>query len=275
MDRKMNKRSFWLSFTLSSAVVLSACGNNEANDPDLNAAENNSNTDVPVNNTAEEANNADVPGEENNDEDEEVDKGNNENDVNQDEDVNKGNHGDDVNQNDNNEEQTNEESEKADADLKEKAETVVEALEEKDYHTLADMTHKRGALFSPYINIDTEQDPMFSPEEISEFAETEETYNWGVQDGTGEDIVLTPADYHEQYLFARDFTEADEIEKNANEGQGHMPFNGDEIYPEAEYVAFHVEEDPEELNWASLHLGFEKDDGDYQLVAVLVDRWTI
>ncbi|SES26775.1 hypothetical protein [Salisediminibacterium halotolerans] len=169
----------------------------------------------------------------------------------------------------------NEPAEEDDPDIKEKAETAVEALKEKDYDTVADMTHTRGALFSPYINIDTEQDPMFSPDEISQFPETEETYDWGVQDGSGEDIILTPSEYHDKYLFVRDFTEADKIEKNANEGQGHMPFNGDEIYPEAEYIAFHVEEDPEQLNWASLHLGFEEDDGEYQLVAVLVDRWTI
>ncbi len=161
--------------------------------------------------------------------------------------------------------------------LRERADDVVIALEYKNFESLANVVHpEKGVRFSPYAHIDTEQHLTFEAEEVMEFGNDEEKYTWGVQDGSGHEINLTPSEYYEQYIYIRDFSrEASVININEIEAHGNLLINVEEVYPDADFVSYYVTPGEDELDWANLILAFEEFDGDWYLVGLAVDRWTI
>ncbi|MCE7794075.1 hypothetical protein K8O68_16930 [Salipaludibacillus sp. CUR1] len=164
-----------------------------------------------------------------------------------------------------------------DDELRDKADDVVIALENEDYQSLANYVHpEEGVRFSPYGHVDPEEHLTFSREEVQEFAEDEEEYEWGIQDGSGEPIILTPSEYYEDYVYIRDFSrEAEEILVNEIESRGHIEVNVEEVYPDGEFVSYYVSETDEELNWANMILSFAENNGGWYLTGVTIDKWTI
>ncbi|RDW19772.1 hypothetical protein [Oceanobacillus chungangensis] len=160
--------------------------------------------------------------------------------------------------------------------LRETADAVVDALGNKDFASFASFVHPaKGVRFSPYIYVDVEEHLQFSAEKIGNFTNDSETYTWGSVDGSGNPIELTPSEYYDEFIFIRDFTQADEVTINDIQTRGSMIVNVEEVYPEASFVSYYVDGTKQELDWADLILVFEKEKDTWYLVGLVVDRYTI
>lgn len=156
---------------------------------------------------------------------------------------------------------------------------VLELLKEKDMEGLSNYVHPdKGLRFSPYGYIDVENHLVFSAEEVAGLADDDSGYTWGAYDGSGEPVELTFDEYYDQFIFDEDFTNPQLIGNNVRVGQGNTVNNIGEVYPEARFIELHFQEiDPkyEGMDWRSLRLVFEELDGQWYLVAIIHDQWTI
>ena len=155
------------------------------------------------------------------------------------------------------------------------------ALKQKEMKKLAGMAHpNKGIRFSPYGHIDQDKDLTFLPAQLEKLAEDQTVYKWGAYDGSGEPIELKFSDYYARFIFDADFTEAKQKAYNTVIGKGNTLVNIAEVYPAPghEFSEYHFPGfDPkyEGMDWKSLRLVYEKMDGQYYLVGVIHDQWTI
>lgn len=163
--------------------------------------------------------------------------------------------------------------------VREAAEAVLGALAEPDLERLAELAHpERGILFSPYAHVDPEEDVVLLPEEIRELRQEDPVRIWGTFDGSGRPIEMTFAMYREEFIYDRDFRSAPEVAVDRRLGSGNTPDNIDAVFPEATTVEYHVPgSDPGGggLDWASLRLVLIRDEGEWRLLGVVHDEWTI
>jgi glutaredoxin len=159
-----------------------------------------------------------------------------------------------------------------------KAEEILQLLKEKNEEELATYVHpKKGVLFSPYIFVD-EKAITFNKEKVKEFFEDSEIYTWGTQDGSGEPIVLTPSDYYATFIYDSNFEQADETVFDRVETRGNTIRNITEVFPDSHSVEYFVKgtEEYGNMDWKALNLVFEQDEqGEWKLVAIVHDQWTI
>ena len=146
---------------------------------------------------------------------------------------------------------------------------VVRAIQERDYDTLAAFVHpEEGVTFTPYSTVDRDSDLRFTAAQVRQFSTDQTVYTWGVSDGLGSLIELTPAEYFSTYVFNTDYTQAPEIGLE----------NLTEAYPGCRFVEFHFPGlDPANagLDWCSLKLVFSPSDSCWQLVGIIHSQWTI
>jgi hypothetical protein len=158
------------------------------------------------------------------------------------------------------------------------AEEVLKLLKDKNGEVLSTYVHgEKGVLFSPYVYIETDA-VKFDKQKVKVFFEDTETYTWGAQDGSGEPIKLTPSDYYTKYIYDGKFEEADEIVFDRVESRGNTLRNISEIFPDAHTVEYYVKgtEEYGNMDWKALNLVFEQDEqGEWKLVAIVHDQWTI
>ncbi|QGH33237.1 hypothetical protein GI584_03930 [Gracilibacillus salitolerans] len=168
-----------------------------------------------------------------------------------------------------------EKEEDVETKLKEQANQIIELLADQNFEELATYVHEeKGLLYSPYVNV-SESDLVFDPSEVAAFKEDTEEYVWGVEDGSGFPIELTPVEYHEEYVYQADYLNPDEITFDKTDSRGNMINNIKEFFPESHHVEFY-KEGQEELDWSSLNVVFESNEqGEWKLVALVNDQWTI
>lgn len=159
--------------------------------------------------------------------------------------------------------------------LEVQAEQAVELIANYNFEELSSMVHQeKGLTFSPYPYIQ-ESDLNFSADEVSNLNATEQTYTWGVQDGSGQSIELNFTDYYNEYIYDYDYANnADQVTYNTVTSHGNVTNNIQEAYPNAEFVEYYVEGRDNELgglDWGSLTLVFE----DNKLVGIVHGEWTI
>lgn len=167
----------------------------------------------------------------------------------------------------------------AKAVINSRAAEVITALKNNDLVKLSTYVHpKKGVRFSPYSHIDTKEDLVFTANEINRIANNKTKYTWGVYDGVGNPIELTFGEYFKKFIYNQDFSNAKEIGYNHILGTGNTINNVFEAYPKDIVVEYHFSGfDPQYggMDWASLRLVFESFKGDWYLVGVINDRWTI
>ena len=156
---------------------------------------------------------------------------------------------------------------------------VLEYIRDGDYQALSRVAHPDfGVVFSPYATVTLSTNRRFSPLQIAGFEDDKTVYVWGVQDGSGEPIELTPVDYFAEYVYTRDFYGASVIGVNRIVKTGNALENITEEFPGVRFVDFHIpggEKDaPDELAWGSLRLGFEEHEGALWLTVIINSRWT-
>ena len=100
----------------------------------------------------------------------------------------------------------------------------------------------------------------------------------GCNDGSGDPIEMTPAEYFKKFVFDRDYTLSPEIGVDAIVKSGNSLENITEVFPNIRFVDFHIPgTDPSAggLDWSSLRLGFEKYEGELKLTVIVHSQWTI
>lgn len=164
-------------------------------------------------------------------------------------------------------------------DLLFKTVEIVNLIKDKDFNKLADYVHPtKGLRFSPYDNIDVETSKVFTADELKNLINDDKIYLWGHYDGSGEPIELSFQDYYERFIYDADYANPQIIGNNVAVSYGNAIDNTKEIYPNSHFIELHFKGlDPkyEGMDWRSLKLVFEQENGIWHLVAIVHGEWTI
>lgn len=156
---------------------------------------------------------------------------------------------------------------------------VAEALKTKDYEVLSGYVHpERGVTFSPYSTVDLEADQNFTADQIRDLERDDTRYLWGYEDGRGEPIQLTIAQFLEQFIFSVDYTQAPSVGVDQIVMSGNSLENLQEAYPDCRFVDLcYPSLDPayEGLDWCSLKMVFAPTQSGWYLVGLIHSQWTI
>lgn len=154
---------------------------------------------------------------------------------------------------------------------------ILSALKNKDYKRFSTFIHPgKGIRFSMYAFVRPDADKRFSREDFAHYISRSTKFTWGEKDGSGDKLVFSLTDYLENWVFKKDFTGAD-FYLNEFKGTGNSLNNLKERYPGAHFTENYIagSEKYAFMDWNSLRLVFELYEGDYFLVAVVNDEWTI
>jgi hypothetical protein len=166
------------------------------------------------------------------------------------------------------------------AELTALAYSVLASIKDGDYLALSRAAHPEfGVVFSPYATISLSTNRCFQANQIAAFGSDANLYVWGINNGSGEPIEVTPAEYFSRFVFDRDYTAAPIIGVNRIVRRGNALENITEVFPGVLFVDFHIpggdRDSADELNWSSLRLGFEEHEGKLHLVLILRSIWTV
>lgn len=166
------------------------------------------------------------------------------------------------------------------AELTSLAFDVLEHIKEGDFNALAAAAHPDfGVVFSPSPTINLAANMRFDSAQIAQFATDTTNYVWGVRNGSGEPISLTPVEYFAQFVYSDDFINAPIIGVDRIVRSGNALENITEEFPGVRFVDFHIpggeRDTPEDLDWSTLRLGFEKHAGRLWLTVVVHSTWTV
>jgi hypothetical protein len=170
-------------------------------------------------------------------------------------------------------------SERSKEIIKDTAYQVLELIKNKDMDALSDYVHPEfGVRFSPYSYVSPEKDIVMNQDQIKSFFEDETEYTWGNYDGSGEPIKMTPNKYYEEFIYSKDFMNAEEISYNKILSEGNINNNQFEIYAKsivAEYYFSGFEEQYGGADWQSIRLVFQELNGTWYLVGIIHNQMTI
>ena len=157
-------------------------------------------------------------------------------------------------------------------------EQVLIALKEGNYTELRKYLSEEGVLFSPYGYIDTAKSKKLYPDDFLTAIDKKWILTWGSYDGTGDPIKLTVTDYLKKFVYNADYLNAEAIGFNEVMKQGNSVNNLKEIYPNHPFIDYHFsgfDQKLEGMDWTSLRIVFQKQNGEYFIVAIIHDQWTI
>ena len=156
---------------------------------------------------------------------------------------------------------------------------VLESIETSDYPALSRFAHPEyGVVFSPYATISLSANKCFKAEQIAAFGTDTAVYVWGVFDGIGEPIELTPANYFARFVYDKNFVKAPLLGVNCIVKTGNALENINEEFPGVQFLDFYCpgpDDVPDGMGWSSLRLGFEEYDGGLRLTLILHSEWTV
>ncbi|MFA9422104.1 MAG: hypothetical protein ACERLG_00890 [Sedimentibacter sp.] len=156
---------------------------------------------------------------------------------------------------------------------------VVQLLSDGDMAGVSTYVHPTAGLrFSPYDYVDISADQVFTAAQVAGLMNDTQMYTWGNYDGSGEPINQNFADYFQEFVYDEDYENPNMIGNNVLSGQGNIINNITDVYPNGVFADFHFTGfDPqyEGLDWSSLRLVFEEDNGTWYLVGIIHGQWTI
>ncbi len=156
---------------------------------------------------------------------------------------------------------------------------VAESLADQDMSAFSSFVHPtQGVRFTPYGYVDPSVDLSYASTAFASLITDPTTYTWGSYDGSGDPIIYTFADYLDNFVYDEDYVNPDMIGLNNTIGTGNSLINISTIYPTASFVEFHFtgfDTQYEGMDWSSLILVFESVAGEWKLVGVIHNQWTI
>jgi len=153
--------------------------------------------------------------------------------------------------------------------------SVLGHIRDGDFDALSAIVHPEfGVVFSPYATIKLATDRHLSAGQVAALGTDSSQYVWGVYNGSGEPIKLTPAEYFEEFISAEDHMNAAIIGVNMVVRTGHALDNKSDVFPNMKFVDFHIPGDDsnEEGSWRSLRIGFEEYNGQLKLVTIVSSK---
>lgn len=172
-------------------------------------------------------------------------------------------------------------------DEKQTAAAVLEALMEQDMNALAPHMHPtKGTRFTAATHVRTAPDAYGTPADEKLFGDTlaaayasTQSRTWGIEDGSGNPIDLTVAQYFDKYVANHDFRTATDIRWDHVQDRGNTIDNASTVYPGAKIVEYHFPGFDAQyggMDWASLRLVLEQDGSTkkWNLIGVIHDHWT-
>lgn len=163
--------------------------------------------------------------------------------------------------------------------IEQTADKLIQAISDKNTETISEFIHPvKGLRFTPYTHVSLEQDKVFSKEEVKNFFKDHNVYVWGHYDGKGDEISLTPSEYYEEFIYSKDFKNAEKVGYNKVLSSGNMLENQFEVYENpiiVEYYFSGFDLKYEGMDWKSLRLVFEQYENDWKLVGIIHNQWTI
>jgi len=155
---------------------------------------------------------------------------------------------------------------------------VLASLQAYDYNLLVDLIHPDHCLrFSPYAYL-AENHLFFCPEELGDLITLDEKYTWGEFDGTGNPILMTFPEYHQNFVYDSNYIKPDIVGFNVEVSSGNAINNIADVYPGGVMIEYYFSGfDPKYggLDWRSIRLVFIQDDLTWYLVAIIHGEWTI
>ena len=163
--------------------------------------------------------------------------------------------------------------------LLQRAMSALEALRDRDNVALVTMAAKDGVVFSPYAYVEKTA-VILDAGDLAFFTSTLENMRvWGIYDGSGDPINLTVAEYFDRFVYDKDYiNETSLIGIDTLVQTGNTLINLEEAFPNARFIEFAVpgtHPDYGGMDWASLRLIFQIEDGEFMLAGVVHDQWTI
>jgi len=136
--------------------------------------------------------------------------------------------------------------------LKKMNSELLQAIKMADYNAFANHIHpEKGIRFSMYAFTNRNEDKHFSKSDFQKYFSTKTIFTWGSLDGTGEMYQATIKNYFRKWVFKKD--------PKSDFTENYIP--GSEQYSE--------------MDWKSLRFVFEEFEGEFYLVAVINDEWTV
>lgn len=157
--------------------------------------------------------------------------------------------------------------------------TVIQLLKDQDMAALVPYIHPvKGVRFSPYGYVDPANHLVFTAAQVGNLMSDPTIYTWGSYDGSGDPIQLNFPGYYAKFVYDQDFENPHMIGNNTLIGTGNSPSNIATVYPGTTFIEYHFTGfDPQYtgMDWRSLRLVFENVGGNWLLVAIIHDSWTI
>ena len=164
------------------------------------------------------------------------------------------------------------------ADMTMLAFNVLNYIVEEDFAALSRIVHpEHGVVMSPYATVNLNTNRRFSADQIATINTDSSIYIWGVVNGSGKPIELTPSEYIAEFVPAAKHLDATTIGINSIVRSGNALENMTDVFPNMKFVDFHIQcgEPIEEFGWSSLRLGFEEYRGSLRLISIIYSTWTV
>ncbi len=161
--------------------------------------------------------------------------------------------------------------------LKNLNDSLLKIFEDKNYGELANFIHPtKGVLFSMYGYVDPTRDKRFTKEDYLQYLPTPTKFTWGEKDGTGDLLVISLKDYLSDWVYSRNFSTG-AYYLNTFKGSGNTLNNLEKVFPGTDFTENYIagSEKYGGMNWNTLRFVFEQFEGQYYLIAVINDSWTI
>ncbi len=166
----------------------------------------------------------------------------------------------------------------SDEELTDYVKDILAVIRDRDYERLSTVVHPEyGVIFSPYATVTLSTDKCFTDTQVAGFADNNKKYIWGIFDGSGEPIEMTPAEYFDRFVYDTDFINCSNFGIDEVLREGNSLENIDEVFSNARYVDCYMP-DPKgetEPEWRSLRLVFEEYNGGLWLTAIVHSEYTI
>ncbi|WP_156337145.1 copper amine oxidase N-terminal domain-containing protein [Paenibacillus dakarensis] len=158
------------------------------------------------------------------------------------------------------------------------AEEAIHALFDQNFDRLAKLSHSQGVTFSPYGYVDRGRNVILSKAKLAEGFANSKVYEWGSYDGSGETISMNFETYFHKFIYNVDFAKAPFIGFNESMSMGNTVNNVSKAYSGSVIVEYHFTGFKPEyagIDWQSLRLVLQRENGNWVLSGVVHDQWTI
>lgn len=155
---------------------------------------------------------------------------------------------------------------------------VIKALKEKDYKKLSELVHPAaGVRFSPYSYVDRFSNIVLTNDSLKLEEISSVKKLWGNFDGSGKEIRMSVDKYFDEFVYQKDYKNADKITYNTPQNTGNSIDNHLKVYGKCISVDYHFEgtEENNGMDWKTLRLIFKEYNGKYYLIGIINNEWTI